>query len=47
MTTAMTPEHDVKRVLVEKEGLIGWLRIDNVRRLNACPSQCGTIFFRG
>lgn len=35
MTTAMTPENDVKRVLVEKEGLIGWLRIDNVRRLNA------------
>ena len=35
MTTAMTPENDVKRVFVEKEGLIGWLRIDNARRLNA------------
>lgn len=34
MTTAKTHD-DVKRVLVETDGPIGWLRIDNPRRLNA------------
>lgn len=35
MTSATTLGDEVKRVLVEKEGPIGWLRIDNARRLNA------------
>lgn len=35
MTTSTPPENEVKRVLVEREGAIGWLLIDNERRLNA------------
>lgn len=35
MTTSTTPDNEVKRVLVDREGPIGWLLIDNERRLNA------------
>jgi len=35
MTQTPTPAIDVKRVIVEKDGPLGWLRIDNARRLNA------------
>ena len=47
MTTAMTPENDLKRVLVEKEGLIGWLRIDNARCLNAMSLAMWNDLFSG
>jgi enoyl-CoA hydratase/carnithine racemase len=35
MTTATTAESETKRVLIHRDGAIGWLRIDNARRLNA------------
>ena len=47
MTKARTPENDVKRVLVEKEGPIGWLRIDNARRLNAMSFAMWSDLFSG
>lgn len=35
MTETTNPATAVKRVIVEKDGPLGWLRIDNARRLNA------------
>lgn len=35
MTQVPVAANDVKRIIVEKDGPLGWLRIDNTRRLNA------------
>lgn len=47
MTATEPPQGETKRVLVIKEGALGWLRIDNPRRLNAMSFSMWGDFLSG